>query len=389
MKRKINNLSDIKIDNINLVHDIIRDNDGITRIELARLTGLSTMSITRVVSLLMENGFIYEGGEISNRRGRPAKLLHINSQAIYTLIIYIDVNTLIIAVVDLNNNIVLQSDINTNEISTMEEYIDTAYKGYIKMTKDNTHIMKNIKLISIVCSGVVDTKKNEVIISAQLKWRNEKIVDYAKQKFEIDAIVDNDVKTALMGEMACDRKYKNINLAYMDIGYGIGVGLWIGGQVLRGANNSAGEIGHITIDNNGPECECGRKGCLNTVLNIESFLNNAKEYDDTIDSIKDIVEKYKEDEDWAISLVDDACMYISIALNNIINAYDPAVIKIGGKFIDQFDGFLDIVFKSSHYKNYRNFNINAKIELSSMGEQSYIIGGAINSQKMLFNRLFN
>lgn len=389
MKRKINNLSDIKIDNINLVHDIIRDNDGITRIELARLTGLSTMSITRVVSLLMENKFIYEGGEISNRRGRPAKLLHINSQAIYTLIIYIDVNTLIIAVVDLNNNIVLQSDINTNEISTMEEYIDTAYKGYIEMTKDNTHIMKNIKLISIVCSGVVDTKKNEVIISAQLKWRNEKIVDYAKQKFEIDAIVDNDVKTALMGEMACDRKYKNINLAYMDIGYGIGVGLWIGGQVLRGANNSAGEIGHITIDNNGPECECGRKGCLNTVLNIESFLNNAKEYDDTIDSIKDIVEKYKEDEDWAISLVDDACMYISIALNNIINAYDPAVIKIGGKFIDQFDGFLDIVFKSSHYKNYRNFNINAKIELSSMGEQSYIIGGAINSQKMLFNRLFN
>nr|WP_312576055.1 ROK family protein [Sedimentibacter sp.] len=387
--KKINNLSDIKIDNINLIIDTIRNNKDITRIELAGLSGLSGMSITRIVSLLLENNFIYEGGEILNKRGRPAKLLHINPSALYTLTIYIDVNTLIIAVVDLNNIIILQSNINSNEINTMKDYIDAAYEGYKEMIKEHRDIQESIKCISIVCSGVVDNKKNEVIISAQLKWRNAKIGDYTRKKFGITTIVDNDVKSALIGEISYNRKYNDINLAYMDIGYGIGVGLWIGGQILRGANNSAGEIGHITIDYNGLQCECGRRGCLNTALNIKSFINRAREKDNSIKSIEDIVQKYKMQEKWAISLVDDVCMYFSIALNNIINAYDPAVIIVGGKFIDQFNGFLDIISSSQHFIQYGKFKIDADIQLSSMGEKSYIIGGAINSQRLIFNNLFS
>ncbi len=389
MKKKINNLFDIKIENINLIIDTIRNNKGITRIELASLSGLSGMSITRIVSLLLDNDFIYEDGEVSNKRGRPAKLLHINPRAFYTLTIYIDVNTLIIAVVDLNNLIILQSNVNSNEINTMEDYIDAAYEEYEKMIKEHRDIKEGIKCISVVCSGVVDNKKNEVIISAQLKWRNAKIGEYTKKKFGITTIVDNDVKSALIGEISYNSKYNDINLAYMDIGYGIGVGLWIGGQILRGTNNSAGEIGHITIDYNGLQCECGRRGCLNTALNIKSFINRAQENDNNITSIEDIVKKYKMHEEWAVALVDDVCMYFSIALNNIINAYDPAIIIIGGKFVDQFKGFLDIISSSQHFIQYGNFKIDADIRLSSMGEKSYIMGGAINSQKLIFNNLFS
>ncbi len=389
MKKKINNLSDIKIENINLIIDTIKNNKGITRIELASLSGLSGMSITRIVSLLLDNDFIYEDGEISNKRGRPAKLLHINPRALYTLTIYIDVNTLIIAVVDLNNLIILQSNINSNDINTMEDYIDAAYEGYKEMIRNYRDIKEGIKCISVVCSGVVDNKKNEVIISAQLKWRNAKIGDYTRKKFGITTIVDNDVKSALIGEISHNSKYNDINLAYMDIGYGIGVGLWIGGQILRGTNNNAGEIGHITIDYNGLQCECGRRGCLNTVLNIKSFINRAQENDNNITSIEDIVNKYEIREKWAVSLVDDVCMYFSIAINNIINAYDPAIIIIGGKFIDQFKGFLDIISSSQHFTQYGNFKIDADIQLSSMGEKSYIMGGAINSQRLIFNNLFS
>lgn len=389
MKKILNNLADIKIDNINFIFDTIRNNDGITRGKIAKLSGLSTMSITRVVSLLLDNNFVFEDGEIIGSPGRPAKMLHVNPSAFYTLTIYIDVNMIILAVVDLNNLIVLQSNVNSCEINIMEEYIDAAYDEYLEMMREYSHIEQGIECISIVCPGVIDQQKGEVLISAQLKWRNSKIVDYTNQKFGITTIIDNDVKSALIGELTYAKEYRDIDLAYMDIGYGIGVGLWIGGQILRGANNSAGEIGHITTNHNGLQCECGRRGCLNTVLNIKSFLNRAKKHDDTIISIQDIAQKYKQGESWAISLVNDACMYFSIAINNILYAYDPAIIKIGGKFISQFEGFLDIVSSSKYYgNNYGNFNINADIEFSSMGDKSYIIGGAINSQKLLFKKMF-
>lgn len=388
MKKKLNNLADIKIDNINLVFDIIRNNDDITRVKLATLAGLTRMSITRVVLLLLDNNFVFEDGEVIGSRGRPAKMLHINPSAFYTLTIYIDVGMIIIAVVNLNNQIVLQSSVNSCEINTMEDYIDAAYDEYEEMMREYSHIKQRIECISIVCSGVIDQKKGEVLISTQLKWRNAKIIDYTNQKFGIITIIDNDVKSALIGELTYAKEYRDKNLAYMDIGYGIGVGLSIGGQILRGTNNSAGEIGHITINHNGLQCECGRKGCLNTVLNIKSFLNRAKEYDDTIINIKDIAQRYKEGKTWAISLVDDVCMYFSIAVNNIIYAYDPAIIKIGGKFINQFEGFLDIMSSSRHQRNYGDFKINPDIKLSSMGDKSYIIGGAINSQKLLFDKIF-
>lgn len=388
MKKNLNNLADIKIDNINLIFDIIRDNDGITRTKIAALSGLSTMSITRLVLLLLEKNYVFEDGEITQSRGRPAKMLHINPNALYTLTIYIDVSMIIIAVVDLNNEVVLQSSVNSCEINSMEEYIDAAYEEYEKMMVNYPHIKQQIECISIVCSGIIDQRKGEVLLSAQLGWRNAKVVDYTKEKFGVTTIIDNDVKSALIGELTHAKDYRDMNLAYMDIGYGIGVSLWVGGQILRGANNSAGEIGHITINYNGLQCECGRRGCLNTVLNIKSFINRAREHNDTITSIEDIAQKYKDGESWAIALVDDACLYFSIAVNNIIYAYDPAIIKIGGKFINQFEGFLDIMSSSPHYSNYGNFKIDSDIELSTMGNSSYIIGGAINSQKLLFDKMF-
>lgn len=382
MKRKFINLEEIKIENINLVFDIIRKNDGITRTELAKGSGLSSMTITRIILELLQNNVVYEDGEIMANRGRPAKKIYINTNCFYTLSICIDVDVVLFAVLDLKNNILLQEELESNNIYKMEEYVDLVYNKFLELIKENKGMGEKISCISIVCSGVIDKINGEIIISAQLKWRNVKIVDYVEEKFGITTIIDNDVKSALVGEVNLWEEYKNMSIAYMDIGYGIGVGFWNGGQVLRGANNRAGEIGHITINYNGLKCECGKKGCLNTVLNIESFLLKAKEYDAKINTIKDIKNKYKEGVKWAQALIDDVCKYFSIAIDNIVYIYDPDMIIIGGKFISQFPDFLEVLTLSKHYSN-GDYRIDVRLNLSEQGEKSYIIGSAINSQKTL------
>lgn len=388
MKRKINNVVDIKLENINSIFSIIRDNDGITRGKIASMSGLSTMSITRIVSSMIDNGFVYEDGEITGSAGRPAKKLRVNTGTYYTMTMYIDVDTVKLAVVDLKNKIVAQTEVASKSIETMQDYIDMAYAAYEDMLKGHDEISKGMACISIVCPGVIDQASGEVVISAQLKWRNAKIVDYASQKFKITTIVDNDVKSALVGEVTYDRRCRDMNVAYIDIGYGIGVGLWIGGQVLRGANNRAGEIGHMVIDYNGQKCECGNVGCLNTVLNMQSIIDRARANDSSITTIEDIETRLKEGTEWAKALFEDISMYFSIAVNDIICAYDPSVIKIGGKFIAQSEGFFNIVSELKAHGKFNDVKIEPALEVSALEDKAYIIGGAINSQNLLINNIF-
>ncbi|SCY78857.1 ROK family transcriptional regulator [Alkaliphilus peptidifermentans] len=385
MKKLPNNMMDIKIDNINTVFDLIRSYDEIARVKLAELTGLTRMSVTRIVGLLMEHNLVYEKGEILSGRGRPAKKLYVNAEAIYSLTAYLDVDDMRIAVVNLKNQFVFKTTVEAKSFTAMEDYVDAVYREVSKLPYA---LIQKINTIAFVCPGIINPNNGEVVVSSQLKWRHAKLGEYAHFKFGKKTIVRNDVKSALIGEIAEIRDKESLNLAYMDIGFGVGVGVISDGKLLMGANNNAGEIGHITIDYHGRKCECGRIGCLNTVLNIQSILDSAFHRDQTIASIGDIVNQYRNQTPWALELIGDVCTYLSIALNNIIYAYDPCKIVLGGKFFDQFEDLLDIMLASEHFKMHNHYWSNVEIERSKKGDDSYLIGGAIDSQKWIFNQMF-
>lgn len=388
MKKNLNNLEEIKIENISTIFDLIRNNEEITRVMISDMTDFTRMSVTRIVNLLMDKGMVYEDGEISASRGRPAKKLHIKEDALYSFTVYIDVDRIIVAVVNLKNEIIIKDIIDANVLFSMEDYIDNIYEIYKEWEIKNQSIFKEIKCISFACPGIVNPMNGEIEIAAQLEWRNAKVSQYASNKFGRMVIVDNDVKSALLGEVSSLNNKDDTIIAHMCIGYGVGVGLWIDGKILRGAHNNAGEIGHISIDNNGQLCKCGRKGCLDTVLNIDSLITRARLYDDKINSVSDIYKEYLNKKKWALEIVDDASRYFSIAINNIVYAYNPNKIIVGGKLFDMFPGILEIMVSSQHFKTYSEYINKIQIESSNMGEDSYLIGGAINSQRCAFESIF-
>lgn len=387
MGKNTNYIGEIKAENINLIFDLIRNNDEITRVMLADMTNFTRMNITRWVGVLMDKGIVYEEGEIIASRGRPAKKLHINRDVAYSITVNIDVDAITIAVVNIKSEIVIIETLDSEEQISMEDYVDKVYEVYKEWKSKYPTVFKKIWCITFVSPGIINSETGEIIISAQLGWRKEKISDYAGKKFGIKVIVDNDVKSALMGELAFAEKKGNPSIAYMAIGYGVGVGLWIDGKILRGANNNAGEIGHISIDYNGEQCNCGRRGCLDTVLSIKSFLKKAHSIDKNIKSIKDISESYHKGETWAIELVDDASRYFSIAINNIVYAYDPDKIIVGGLLFDMFPGILDIMMKSKHFRIYGEYIKNVQIVHSKMGSEAYIIGGAIRAKSWMLEKM--
>lgn len=386
MKKIPSSMTDIKIDNINMIFELIRINDEITRVKLADSTDITSMSVTRIVNLLLDNKLIYEEGEILSGRGRPAKKLYINPSAFYSATAYLDVDEIKIAIINLENSIVEHNTIISKEIYSMKEYVDAVYSCISEM---ENAILDKISVISFVCPGIINSKSGEVMVSAQLKWIHEKLGEYAFFKFGKKIIVANDVKSALMGEICEIKETESLDLAYLDIGYGVGVGVISDGKLLKGANSNAGEIGHITIDYKGEKCECGRIGCLNTVLNIRAILERARIEDNGIECVRDIAEHYRENKSWAIELVDDICMYFAIALNNIIYAYDPRTILLGGKLFNQFDDILKIILASKPYMLHNHYWSDVQIKLSEKGENAQLIGGAIQAQKWFFDKLFS
>lgn len=377
-----------KIENLNLIIDLIRNNRDISRVKLASLTGFSRMNVTRLVGDLMDRGIVEEGGELSTRRGRPAKKLHLVADSINSLVINLDVNCMTMALVDLNNRLVLEEKVEAGQLKTMEDYLDKAYLVYEKWQEGNGEVLKRLKCISIVSPGIINPESGEIILSAQLGWRNIAIVDYAEKIFEKQVVLDNDVKAALLGELTLVEGDKTRVTAYLGIGYGLGAGLWTGRRLLRGAHNNAGEIGHISVDAGGKVCSCGRRGCLDTVLNIESFLDRARAGEPNLKELEDLTASYGEGRPWALELVDDASKYFSIAINNISFAYDPARIIIGGQLFERLPWLLEAFTNSQHYRDYVSHKDMIEILPCVRGSQANLIGGAFMGQLCSLESLF-
>ncbi len=380
---------DVKIHNINLIFDIIKLNKGISRTEIAKISKMSSMSITRIVTQLINENLVYQGETSKGNVGRRAVYLHINPNAFYTLTINIDINHISLAVVNLANKIILQTLIDINRNISMEEAVDTSYESYKKLIENSNIEFEQIKCITIVCAGIIDNNKGIITFSAQMKWKDINIQNYASDKFKLDVLVENDVKAAIQCEIQVNNKFKNENIVYLTIGSGVGAAVSNKGKIFRGENNSAGEIGHTIVDVDGIMCECGRKGCLNTILNINSMINSAKKYDKSINSIRDIIYNYYRKQPWAEEIVDKICKYFCIAINNIACSYNPTLIIIGGELIYKFPEFLTIAQNSIYAVEYRPFNdiLNIVVESETKGRAN-LIGGAILAQKYVLNKIF-
>ena len=299
--------------------------------------------------------------------------------------IYLDVEDIKVAIIDLENNFIYEKSLDAKDLHTMVEYVDGIYRSISTIDKD---IVSRVKLVSFICPGIINPNNGEVAVSAQLKWKHEKLGEYASQVFEKKVIVINDVKAALKGEIAYLPNKDFLNLAYMNIGFGVGVGIISNGNIIYGANNNAGEIGHITIDYRGKECECGRRGCLNTVLNLESILENAKLQDASVTYVEDIIRRYEKGHIWTRDFIENISTYLSIALNNVIYAYDPEEIILGGKFFEDFENLINIILNSNNFIMHKHHWSDVKIRISDKKEKIYLLGGAIDAQKVFLNEIF-
>lgn len=297
-----------------------------------------------------------------------------------------------VGLVDEDLNIIYKVEISTNKEKGYKfieaEIVNIVEKMLLKASEFN----KNIKSIGIGIPGIVDTKGDNIIYSANLNWNNITLGKRLRDKFNMQINVENDATLAGIAESALGISKGYNNSVFITLGTGIGGGIIINNKIYTGSHGIGSEIGHMIVGENFYDCNCGNNGCLETFASstaIQKYVINEihKGADDTLilkkvnnfDKIdtKLIFECAKIGDELANKAVDRMVKYLTIGIANIINIIDPDIIAIGGGVAKAGEFFLNkinellpkyILFKDLNY---------AKIELSTLGNDAGIIGAAM------------
>ncbi len=213
-------------------------------------------------------------------------------------------------------------------------------------------------------------------------WRGENPVRDLHNQFKVDVAIENDADAAALGEAGWGAGRNKSHLIYVTVGTGIGVGLIFDGRVYRGVNQSHPEIGHHLIDASGPVCECGFRGCWESLAAGPAMVswiqrNAPHEYVHRTElSAKKICDLARTGDEWALRAVENEGRYLGLGVANLVTLYVPDAIVLGGSVMKSADLFLDnirgIIAASCRYVPHEK----TEIALASLGEHANLIGAA-------------
>lgn len=240
--------------------------------------------------------------------------------------------------------------------------------------------------------GSVDITEGTVIGAYNLNWKTlQPVKELIEKGTGIPFFIDNDANVAALGERWKGAGENDPDVVFVTLGTGVGGGIVMNGQLLHGVAGCAGEIGHITVDPEGFECTCGKRGCLETVASATGVVRVARqlaeEYaggselkarlDNGEDiTSKDVFELAAQNDDLALRVVDKVTFYLGLACGNIGNTLNPSAIIIGGG-VSAAGEFLrsrvEAYFEQFTFPQVRN---STKIKLAELGNEAGVIGAA-------------
>lgn len=256
--------------------------------------------------------------------------------------------------------------------------------------------IQDIQSIGIGVPGLVDYEKGMIIYCTNLSWYNVNAVSYLKEHFQVPVYIENDATAAGYAESLFGSTKEARDSIFLTIGTGIGGGIIINKQIIRGAHGAGSELGHMVIGENFYDCNCGRNGCFETLASATAMIKYAthrmkqepgtsgleKPYEQNGGlEAKDVFDQAALGDAIAAETVERTAKYMAIGIANIYNIFDPEIIAIGGGVSKAADSFFDLVRSYAKKMALVDCIDYAKIVRAELGNDAGIIGAAFLSKQ--------
>lgn len=364
---------------------ILRDGKPWTRAELAMTTGLARSTVAGKVDLLLGSGLVVSIGEAVSSGGRPPSRFAFYARARVVLAADIGATHVRVALTDLNGE-VLAEDRNPMPVSAGPE----AVLGYVidcgrRLLAEIHQPLTLLAGVGIGLPGPVEHATGRPVKPPIMPgWDGFDVVGFVQRSLPVPVLVDNDVNIMALGERA--RFWADVDdLLFIKVATGIGSGIISSGQLQRGADGTAGDLGHVRVARGeGIVCSCGNIGCLEAVASGAAIARALSERGVEAKSGADVMELAAHGSVAAIQALRQAGRDVGEVIATCVNLLNPSVIVMGGSVAAAGDHVIAGVREVVYHRSPPLATTNLRIVLSRAGERAAVMGaGQLVSQYVL------
>ncbi len=346
-----NNLGDQKGSKTSIIQ-ALRFNGPTSRIEIAKMTGLSRATISISIAELIESNIVSETESRYSTGGRPATLLELTPNSFVMLGADYSNQLWTLGAFDLNGNEIKKAVIPSQDNSP-QTVVDTLIGNLDEFV--STLGTTPIELIGLGMPGLIDINRGVIKSASDLGWNDVKISEMIHKEIGWQTVIMNRHRARGLAECRFGSGRNYNQMIYIGIGTGIAAGLFSDSQLISGAIGGAGELGHITIDPDGPLCPCGNHGCLQQLSTgfvmeqearkllrsgLSSVIYPNSDYDLQLIKAEKICNGADLGDEVCLQVVRKAASYLGIAMANLVNILNPEAIILGGTIPMTCDSYL-------------------------------------------------
>ncbi|MFI2562595.1 ROK family transcriptional regulator [Paenarthrobacter sp. NPDC018779] len=326
-----------------ILEAIRRSSGGLSRVELAHIVGLSPQTISNISRRLLDQELIVEAGKEGTGPGKPRTILRLNPSGMYAVGVHLDPAVITFVVLDLLGDVVRHSRMATPGGDPAA--VITSIAGQIQVLIEESGVdQSKIAGLGVAVPGPIDLDEGSVVEPPLLtRWNRVRIREALTEATGLETLVDKDVTSAAVAETWAGGASGAGSFVFMYMGTGIGCGLVLNDEVVRGTSGNAGEIGHIIVDPDGPPCDCGLRGCVKSSC-IPQVLVAEAEAAGVLDghgqedgpAVQEryamLCDKADAGDEKAIAILEKSAVLVARAVSVVTNTLDVERVVFGGPF---------------------------------------------------------
>jgi predicted NBD/HSP70 family sugar kinase len=309
--------------------DSLKLHGHLTQVELAGVTGLSPATVSNIVKELSASGVLHTSA--SSRSGRRAVEVTLARRLGLVAGLHFSSRHLRIAVSDVARTVIAENHVPLALEHRHDRELDRAALLLSDMLESVDASLGDLLAVGIGLPVPVDQATGTVSAPGLMRgWERVRIGDDFAQRVQRPVYVDSDANMGGLAEYRFGAARGAKGAAYLRVGHSISGGFVVDGELFRGTSGKAGQIGHVTIDENGPICRCGSRGCLETLAGGPALLELFRG-DPGMQRLRDLLARAEAGDASSRRVIADAGRHIGIAAANLCNIFDPDVVVIGGE----------------------------------------------------------
>ena len=332
--------------NRRIMLNLVRDHQPLSRADLARRMEIGRGVVTSIIQELINEGTIYEGATGHAARGRRPTMLYVRTQD--RLVVAVDVR--------FSRTFIMLSDFAGSQLAI--ESFATIFEPDLLVAELIARITRlagakgvagRCEGVGLVVPGMVDRISGRVLMAPQLGWRDVDIRDRIATGVGLPVHIENAPMACAMAQMWLGQRGKSIdNFVFVTVSDGVGAGIVLNGQLIRGDSGSAGEFGHNPLSPEGPQCMCGSRGCWEAYTSNQATISRyldreltplwggAVQHASTL-TIDDLIALARGGDARASSAIVATGHYLGVGLADIINGINPSHVFVGGEITSAWD----------------------------------------------------